>query len=320
MTNGFTAAKQANTGEMRFHEQAGASEGEDADLSGCSAALCLSDISVRLAAGADEVRAAQKLRYQVFYEEGGARADGNALFEQSDLDAFDDIADHLIVIDRRRAAAGLNHGVVGNYRLLRGNARPRGRDFYSSGEFDIDVLLQTDARLLELGRSCVLREYRHCSVLQLMWTALAKYVGEHDIELMFGCASFHGTDAGRIQEQLAYLHHYHLAPQALQPHAIGGETLPMDRLDRQDIDPLRALKGLEPLIRGYLRLGAVVGRGAHVDRQFNTIDVCMILPTAALSKRHMRRFEREGRFQLRSVTVDHSPAVADIVPVLPSIA
>jgi L-ornithine Nalpha-acyltransferase len=279
------------------------SERRVADGNACSpshadAAPGLANLSARLATCPEEIRAAQQLRYQVFYEEGGAHADVFTAAQARDVDTFDDIAEHLIVIDQRRADAGINRGVVGNYRLLRDDARPRGRDFYTSGEFDIGVLLQTDLRLLELGRSCILREYRHRLVLQLLWTALARYVAEHRIDLLFGCASFPGTDPAAIADQLAYLHHHHLAPAHWQPHAIGPDAVAMDRLPAATIDAAQVFKRLEPLIRGYLRLGATIGRGAHLDRHFNTIDVCIVLPTAQLSSRYLRRFEREGRFAM----------------------
>ncbi len=260
----------------------------------------LSRISVRLAASAAEVLAAQRLRYKVFYEERGALADVDAVARQCDAESFDDICEHLIVVDQARADAGIDAGVVGNYRLLRGDRRHNPDDaFYTSREFDISKLQQSPAKLLELGRSCVLRDYRQRSVLQLLWTALAGYVQRHGIDIMFGCASFHGSDASLIEQQLAYLHHYHLAHPSLRPHAIGAEALPMDGVAREELDPVRALRRMEPLIRGYLRLGAKVGLGAYRDRPFNTIDVCVVLPTADLAARYARHYEREGDFVLQ---------------------
>lgn len=258
------------------------------------------NISVRLAVSAAEVLAAQRLRYKVFYEERGAIADLAGTARQRDVESFDDVCEHLIVVDQARADAGIDHGVVGNYRLLRGDAcRKVGHAFYSSREFDITRLQQSQATLLELGRSCVLREYRQRAVLQLLWKALAGYVRQHRIDIMFGCASFHGSDASLIEQQLAYLHHYHLAHPSLQPHAIGAEALAMDRIPRDQVDPVCALRRMEPLIRGYLRLGAKVGLGAYRDRQFNTIDVCVVLPTADLAARYARHYEREGDFSLQ---------------------
>lgn len=247
-------------------------------------------ISVRLATSPAEIRAAQRLRYAVFFDEWGAVADDIAARELRDVEPFDGIAEHLIVVDQHRAAAGIDCGVVGNYRLLRSGADPRGTPFYSAGEFDIAPLLDSGGRLLELGRSCVLREYRDRPVLQSLWRALAAYVAEHRIDLLFGCASFRGTDPAAIAEPLAYLHHHHLAPAALRPQALAGNRVEMDTLPRERIDTIRALRAVEPLIRGYLRLGATVGSGASLDRAFNSIDVCVVLPTRELGARYARHF------------------------------
>lgn len=247
---------------------------------------------MRLAASPAELHAAQRLRYQVFFEEWGAIPDDITAREQRDIEPFDLLSDHLIVVDQRRADAGLNCGVVGNYRLLRSCADNPRPPFYSANEFDIASLLDSGNSLLELGRSCVLPEYRSRPVLQALWTALAGYVNQHRIELMFGCASFRGTDASAIAEPLAYLHHHHLAPAPLRPRALPAHRVDMNRLQDRFIDPVRAMRHLEPMIRGYLRLGAGVGCGAALDRQFNSIDICIVLPTRDLAARYALHYAR----------------------------
>jgi putative hemolysin len=245
------------------------------------------DIEVRLARSAEEVEAAQRLRYEVFVREWGARLDPVRAGSAREADEFDALMDHLIVVDR---ACG--DRVVGNYRLLR-QERLRGDSvFYSSHEFDLAPLLASGQRLLELGRSCVLREYRGLPVMQKLWTALAGYVAAHRIELMFGCASLRGTDPAAVHEQLSYLHHWHLAPPALRPRALADRRTAVEPMPRHSIEPTRALRTLEPMVRGYLRAGAWVGEGAWVDHEFNAIDVCIVMPTARLRARHRAHFER----------------------------
>lgn len=248
------------------------------------------EIEVRLARTEAELDAAQRLRYTVFYEEWGARPDLLAQATRRDIDIHDARMDHLVVIDRSRTVA--QGQVVGNYRLRRHRAGDDAAQFYSSAEFDIAPLLGSGLRLLELGRSCVLREYRSTAVLQLLWRAIAGLVAEHRIELMFGCASLHGTDPGALREQLAYLFHHHLAPPGLRPRAIGPGRTSMELASPVDIEPRRALAGLEPLIKGYLRLGAWVGEDACVDEQFNSVDVCIVMPTARLTRKYVRHYER----------------------------
>lgn len=205
------------------------------------------NIEVRLATSAGEIDAVQRLRYHVFYEEWSAHADAQMRELRRDIDHYDVMMDHLIVIDHDRAPA--EGQVVGNYRLLRGERLGRGSRFYSSSEFDIDPLLDSGRTLLELGRSCVLREYRSLPILQLPWRAIAGYVADHGIRVMFGCASLRGIDPHALREQLAYLHHYHLAPLPLRPRASGSTRIRMDVMDQSAIDPLRAKAMLEPIIR-----------------------------------------------------------------------
>jgi putative hemolysin len=138
----------------------------------------------------------------------------------------------------------------------------------------------------------VLREYRNLPVLQLLWRAIAGYVADHRIELMFGCASLRGTDPAGVREQLAYLHHWHLAPEPLRPRVLPAHGTAMDVLAREAVDPRRAMRALEPMVKGYLRAGAWVGEGAWVDHDFNAIDVCIVMPTARLRRRHRDHFER----------------------------
>jgi L-ornithine Nalpha-acyltransferase len=247
-------------------------------------------IEVRLARTDAELEAAQRLRYRVFYEEWGAQPDSRAQESRRDRDAYDAVMEHLIVIDHARSVA--DGQVVGNYRLLRRARLGPGGRFYSSAEFDIAPLLASGQRLLELGRSCVLREYRNLPILQRLWRALAAYVADHRIEIMFGCASLHGADPAGLREQLAYLHHHHLAPLPLRPRAIGDGRIGMDVADENVTDPRRARSLLEPIIRGYLRLGASVGEGAYIDRSFNAVDVCIVMPTAQLTRKYLRHYER----------------------------
>ena len=257
-----------------------AGQGRGVSSGGMGRAL---DIDVCLARTSADVEAAQRLRYEVFVGERGAKigADGR------DADEYDVLMDHLLVRDH--AAGGR---VVGTYRLLR-HDRLRGEAmFYSSHEFDLAPLLGSGRRLLELGRSCVLREYRCLPVLQRLWQAIAGYVAEHRIELMFGCASLQGTDPQAVREQLAFLQHWHLAPAELRPRALADHGTRMDLLAKEDIDPVLAMRQLEPIVKGYLRAGAWVGEGGWIDEDFNSIDVCIVMPTERLRSRHRGHFER----------------------------
>ncbi len=251
-----------------------------------------SRLHVRLAENSAEVRAAQELRYRVFYDEMGAKPTAEMAAERADIDDFDEVCDHLLVLDRDKGEGAA--GVVGTYRLmLRKKAESFGR-FYTAGEFDISRIVGSDINFMELGRSCVDAAYRNRATMNLLWAGIAGYVKANDVELMFGCASLPGTDVDALAASLAYLHHWHSAPEQLRPRALDSLRVDMNRMPKDGIDPRRAWGNLAPLIKGYLRLGGYIGDGAVVDHQFNTTDVCVIVKTDQVTERYIRHYDRSG--------------------------
>jgi L-ornithine Nalpha-acyltransferase len=256
----------------------------------------IGSLEVRLAANAAEVRRAQKLRYKVFYEEMQAIADGASRLARRDIDAFDAICDHLVVIDhdviKRPRFGPPRPAIVGTYRLLRQDVAERHGGFYTASEFDISGLLarHKGLRFLELGRSCVKPAYRNKRTVELLWHGIWSYVLRHRIDAMFGCASLEGTDPKMLSLQLSFLHHHASAPDDWKAKALPSRYVGMDRVSKDTIDVKRALHALPPLIKGYLRLGAHVGEGAVVDHQFGTTDVLMVLPVSAISPRYIGHF------------------------------
>jgi len=240
---------------------------------------------LRLAGDTRDLRAAQRLRYEVFVEELGG--DGPLVDHAARLetDAFDPLCDHLLLIDTRRDPAALLD-VVGAYRLLPGNRLgPQGR-YYSETEYDLAALRRSGRRLLELGRSCVHRAYRGGTAMFHLWNGLADYVLAREIEVLFGTASFHGTDVARLAMPLSYLHHACLAPPDLRAVAQPDRFQRMDLIAPDAIDRRAAMVAMPALIKAYLRLGGFVGDGAWIDHAFNTTDVCLVMDTARMSQRH----------------------------------
>jgi putative hemolysin len=137
--------------------------------------------------------------------------------------------------------------------------------------------------------------YRGRAAMQLLWRGIAAYVFRHQIDLMFGCASLPSTDPDQWAAELTYLYYNHLAPPALRPRALPDRYVEMRRMDPEDIDTRRALGGLPPLIKGYLRLGCFIGDGAVVDHQFNTTDVAIIVKTDLVTDKYYRHYERQLR-------------------------
>jgi putative hemolysin len=257
-------------------------------------------LEVRLARTRHEVKQAQQLRYQVFYEEMSAVPDLVSRLKRRDIDPYDPVCDHLLVIDHAapprhrigRKGLRLVPAIVGTYRLLRQERAEAAGGFYSAGEFDIEPMLRAHPgrTFLELGRSCVLSPYRDKRTIELLWHGIWTYVLHHGIDVMFGCASIEGTDALRHAPALGFLHHHARAPVPWRVSALPGRAVAMDTLPAATIDPRRALHELPPLIKGYLRVGARIGDGAVVDYRFGTTDVLVVLPVELINKRYIGHF------------------------------
>jgi putative hemolysin len=276
---------------LRAFPVEGSTPGEAADFGPSLGAF--GSLEVRLATTKKEVRKAQRLRYKVFYEEGGAQADRTAALIRRDVCPFDASCDHLLVIDHW----ALNRfgkpkpKVVGTYRLLR-QERAAQHGFYSAQEYDIAPLLVRHGgkRFLELGRSCVLAPYRSKRTLEVLWRGIWAYTKHYRIDALFGCASLEGTNPLAHAASLSFLSHFAGASEEWRVRALDPRHVPMQMLDRDALDKRRALAALPPLIKGYLRCGARVGDGAVVDPQFGTTDVFIIMPVAELDLRYIEHF------------------------------
>ncbi len=239
-----------------------------------------SSICVSWARHLDEVRQAQRLRYQVFAQEMGARLSGAV--PGHDVDLFDDFCEHLLVSDR---ASGI---VVGTYRVLTPAQAARVGSFYTDLEFDLTRLRQWRPRMVELGRSCVHPDFRHGGVILALWTALAQFMSRNRLDMMIGCASIPmqhqglagGHAAASIWRQLS---RDYLAP--LDFHVLPRLPLPLRQLDDTvQVQP-------PALIKGYLRLGAKVLGPPAWDPDFNSADLPMMMRIADLPERYRRHFE-----------------------------
>jgi putative hemolysin len=265
-------------------------------VSGCPPQLLAryGTFEIRLAKTKEDVRNAQRLRYNVFYEEGGAVAQRAAALVRRDLCPFDKFCDHLLVTDMaaRNSLGRLTPKVVGTYRLLRGEIAARHGGFYSHGEFDIAPLIARHAekRFLELGRSCVHPKYRSKRVIELLWRGLWIYAKYHKIDVLVGCASLPGTNPLALALPLSFLHHQASAETEWQVRPRPDRAVPMAILEKTAIDARRGIAALPPLIKAYVRIGAKFGKGAVIDKEFGTIDVFTIMPIAEIEARYIAYF------------------------------
>ncbi|MDT8999792.1 GNAT family N-acyltransferase [Paucibacter sp. APW11] len=230
----------------------------------------------------EEVRQAQRLRYQIFAEEMGARLSvPEGAPAGHDVDGFDAFCEHLLV--RTVDVNGQPGEVIGTYRVLTPTAAERAGGLYSETEFDLSGLSSLRSRMVELGRSCVHPDHRSGGAIMALWGALAEFMTRNQLDTMIGCASVSMADGGHYAASLwKQLAETHLASEEwrVEPRL----ALPVDEL-RQDLEV-----EAPPLIKGYLRCGArILGRPAW-DPDFNTADLPMMMRIADLPARYRRHF------------------------------
>lgn len=231
-------------------------------------------LRARLAFGERDVAAVQRLRYEVFVAELGADGEGVDHDARREADRFDPHAEHLVLEDRASGA------ILGAYRLMtEAGARAAG-GFYGEAEYDLAPLRRSGRPLLELGRSCLAPAARGGMGMHLIWREIGRLIEARNIGLVFGVASFHGTDPAALRVPLAWLGRHRLAPAALRPRAIGPSAVPLDPDPSVRVPAREAAAAMPTLLKAYLRLGAWVGEGAWVDHAFNTTDVCVVLDAA----------------------------------------
>ncbi|MEL6957715.1 MAG: GNAT family N-acyltransferase [Pseudomonadota bacterium] len=234
--------------------------------------------TVSLAGSQADVRAGQALRYLVFVEELGAQASSQDHADRLERDRFDPFADHLLLRDETRP---VGDQVVGVYRLMDRSAAEAAGGFYSEAEYDLSVLRRSGRHLLEMGRSCLHREYRGGAGMWHLWQGLARVVEDRGADVLFGVASFPGTNVAELAPALSILARDHAAPPDLTARSQVYQDMALTtRIDKRD-----AMRQVPALIKAYLRLGGMVGDGAFIDRRFNTTDVCLILDLARMNPR-----------------------------------
>jgi len=246
---------------------------------------------LRLAETADDLHQAQALRYDVFVRELGGDGDMVDHAAGREADRFDPFFDHLMLMDRTRQA----NQCVGVYRLMREDQAAAAGQFYCDDEYDLSVLKNGPLKLLELGRSCVHADYRGGTAMLHLWNGLAAYVEDHGIDLMFGVASFHGTDASAFAGPLSLLHHRYLAPEDIRVRAREDHFQRMDLIAEADLDRVAATRAMPALIKGYIKMGGFVGEGAYIDHPFNTTDICLLTDVKRVSQKQLGLYAKGAR-------------------------
>ena len=252
--------------------------------------IVLEDYIIKLVDTKSELKKAQALRYSVFYKEKKAKSNFPKKMMKLDYDKIDKFADHLIVIDKKRKS--IKNKIVGTYRLIRGDVALSFGGFYTSSEFDLTNILNSykHKQILELGRSCVHKDYRNGTTMKLLWKAIAEYIKLYDIKVLLGCASFPGTDVQEFSKELSYLRSNFSLPEEISVKSLLDNNYPVYIKNNINESDIRTFAKLPPLIKGYLRVGGRVSDSFFVDYDFNTIDLCVIVQTVNIDEKYKNKF------------------------------
>jgi putative hemolysin len=240
-------------------------------------------LEVKLATTFAEIDSALRLRFEVFnleLQEGLL-----ASYERGfDTDAYDAYCDHLIVKDL------VSDKVVGTYRLLRQSVAERNIGFYSENEFDLTTLKRLPGELLELGRSCVAHSHRNATTISKLWNAIIEYARQRGMAYLFGCGSLHQSEAEDVLPLYAYLRDHYFAPEAFRVQPRASCRMQLDETARVLYEPRAMSRRLSPVMKGYLRAGAVICGAPAFDAEFGTADVLVLLEMEKLTARYKNHY------------------------------
>lgn len=248
------------------------------------------NLSLKIADCDREIRAAQRLRYDVFFTELGAKPTADQAQQQRDFDNYDAICDHLLVIDNNAPA---DRNIIGTYRMLTQKRADAAQTlFYTETEFDISKLRSASNNIMEISRSCIHPAYRGRHAINMLWRGIAQYVFQHDIDYLVGCPSFFNTTPAAEQDVLAYLNAFHACPDPIRPRALDQHYVPLPQKPQDQLNQRELFKKVPALLKGYLRIGAMVGDGIFVDTRFNCFDIAVVMPIHGVADRYLKHYMR----------------------------
>ena len=247
--------------------------------------IIFKNFTIKIAESNFEIKKAQSLRYKIFFKEKKIKRNNLKSLLQRDYVFYDKISDHLIIIDNNRE---VKDNVIGTYRLLRGNCAKLYRGFYTEQEFDISNLKKnfSSKDILEVGRSCVHPEYRSGIILKLLWQGISKYIKIYKMKILIGCASFNGTNPSKFKDEFSLLYKSYRLPKSYNVKSLQDNEISSGKNIKQST----ILNRLPPLIKGYLRAGGMVSENFYIDKEFETIDYCVIILTEKIVSRYQNKF------------------------------
>jgi L-ornithine Nalpha-acyltransferase len=255
----------------------------------------MADFEVKIATEPSEIERAQRLRFQVFNIELNKGLKSS--YERGlDVDEFDPFCDHLLVRDLKSG------DIVGTYRLLLGSQARQHIGFYSEKEFDLSRIKSLDGELMELGRSCARKDFRDRALIPLMWEAIAEHVKKYQVRYLFGCGSLYTTEIGEVGAMFSMLKNKYYAPEAYRVFPVEGCKFKDLNNEAVISDEQALFQKLPSLIKGYLRIGALVCGPPALDAEFGTADFFLLLDFGSLRDEYLKRLG------LTDVKVSDAPA------------
>lgn len=238
---------------------------------------------VRFAQNEEEIKDAQRLRFQVFNLELGEGL-SSAYDNQLDMDAYDEQCHHLLVIDKK------SEQVIGTYRMQTYATASKKLGFYTGNEFDLSSIDdEIITKSTEVGRACIAKEHRNGRVLFLLWRGLAAYMKQMDTRYLFGCCSITSQDAIEAWKVMDYLYQKnHIHPDIMV------STTEEYRCPKPSNLPSNAGDDVElpQLFRLYMDIGTKVCSPPAIDREFSTIDYLILLDKDNIDERTRMLFFR----------------------------
>ena len=247
---------------------------------------------IRFTSNKNELIESQMLRHKVFIEEMGDINKNVQSFSNLEKDEFDNHCRHLIIIDHKNSKKFSKSKIIGVTRLMLSDDSKNGIGFYCSQEFNLNPIISSKKKCLEIGRICIDYHYRNTLILHYLWIELGGFCSKNNVELLFGVASFNGNNVKKIEMALSYIHNKYLLPSKIRPIALKHGFIEMNIIPKAEINKLNALKQIPNLLQSYFRLGAKVGEGAFMDKVLNTIDILIMIDISSMTNKYKTYYEK----------------------------
>lgn len=243
------------------------------------------DFEVKIAQDKKEIQQALRLRYEIFKVEMAGFAKTPKAHDL-DIDIYDKLCDHLIVIDRTV------NKIVGTYRLLLGSRLGKNLGFYSEKFFDLRNIkrLANEHQILELGRSCIHKDYRSRPVINLLWSGIAKYIKDYNVRYLFGSTRLYTSEPDEVSRIFKFIKERFYAPSEYRVYPRAKNRLRGLKHNVKVENPRELFRHLPPLIKGYIRAGVMVCGSPAINHNLGSVVIFILLDVEKISPSYRQHF------------------------------